>query len=52
MGPDVFWSLSMQEWFCAVEGHSGKIGDDTRMGRSDLDELMEQYPDVDSRDTN
>lgn len=47
MRPDDFWHMSLQEFFLASEGfsdfHSG--GKPPPLGKSELDDLMERYPD-------
>jgi uncharacterized phage protein (TIGR02216 family) len=47
MSPDVFWNMSIQEFNCAVDGfaefHSG--GEPPPLGKDELEDLMERYPD-------
>jgi len=47
MRADDFWNLSLYEFFSALNGfaefHSG--GKPPPLSRSELDELMERYPD-------
>lgn len=45
--PDIFWDMSFQEFYAAVEGfaefHSG--GKPPPLSKGELDNLMELYPD-------
>jgi uncharacterized phage protein (TIGR02216 family) len=47
MTPDVFWNMSPYEFYAAIEGfaefHSG--GKPPPLSRTELDDLMERYPD-------
>lgn len=47
MTPDVFWGMSIKEFFAATDGfsefHSG--GKPPPLDRDELEDLMERYPD-------
>ena len=47
LSPDIFWGMSFQEFYAAVEGfaefHSG--GKPPPLSKGELDNLMELYPD-------
>lgn len=47
MSPDVFWNMSITEFYAAIEGfaefHSG--GKPPPLSRNELEDLMERYPD-------
>ena len=52
---EVFWHYSLREWQAAFKGyvqkHNGSQGVDTPLDRSDLNSLMERYPDDGPRET-
>ena len=47
--PDEFWSFSLREWQACYKGHhefhQGEEQDDIPFVDSDLQEMMERYPD-------
>ena len=49
MTPDVFWSMSFQEWFAAIEGfvdfHSSDSGTPPPLSRDELEDMRERFPD-------
>jgi uncharacterized phage protein (TIGR02216 family) len=47
LAPDVFWRMTMSEVYAAVRGRFGDgAGEGAPMARSDLDALMQRFPDV------
>lgn len=47
LSPDEFWSMTLTEFYCACDGMSEFQGgrNTEPLSRSELDELMELYPD-------
>tara|TARA_R100000426_G_scaffold79964_2_gene57700 strand:+ start:1396 stop:1539 length:144 start_codon:yes stop_codon:yes gene_type:complete len=47
MTPEQFWSMTMIEFSCAVEGFSSfhASSSDTPLTKDELQDMMERYPD-------
>lgn len=45
LAPDVFWSMTLQEFQTALRGYQGGVGQPAAMTRTDLDALMQNFPD-------
>jgi uncharacterized phage protein (TIGR02216 family) len=48
LAPEIFWNMTLIEWRAALAGYAEAHGLKPRapaLGRSELDRLMEQFPD-------
>jgi len=47
LSPQTFWAMSLPEWRAAIRGYQSRHGVRTAapLGRSELEALMERYPD-------
>ena len=45
LSPQMFWAMSLSEMDAAIEGYLGKFGKTPSPSRTNIDQLMADYPD-------